>query len=131
MCVDLSLGFLFCSKPKAKHPKTHIDQINKDQTQRTNIKSSKGKTTNTPVFLDFPGSSDYKEPASNVGDLGSIPGLRRSPGGRHGNPLQYCCLENPMDRGAWWARVHGITKNRTQLSDDSTTSESDSRTPQH
>ena len=45
--------------------------------------------------VGFPGSSAYKEPASNVGDLGLIPGLRRSPGGGHGNPLQYCCLENP------------------------------------
>ena len=54
----------------------------------------------TPVFLGFPGSSDGKESACNAGDLGSIPGLGRSPGGGHGNPLQYYCLENPMDRGA-------------------------------
>ena len=55
---------------------------------------------------------------ANVGDikdLGSIPGLGRSPGGGHGNPLQYSCLENPMDRGAWWAMVHGVTKSRTRL----------------
>ena len=49
----------------------------------------------TPVFLDFPGGSDGKESACNVGDLGLIPGLGRTPGGRHGNPLQYSCLENP------------------------------------
>ena len=49
-------------------------------------------------------------------DLGSIPGLGRSPGEGNGNPLQYSCLGNPMDRGAWWAAVHGITKSRTQLS---------------
>ena len=48
--------------------------------------------------------------AENTGDPGSIPGLGRSPGGGHGNPLQYSCLENPMDREAWWATVHGITK---------------------
>ena len=48
-------------------------------------------------------------------DLGSILGLGRSPGGGHGNPLQYSCLENPMDRGAWRATVHGVTKSWTQL----------------
>ena len=58
-----------------------------------------------------------KKSARNAGDLGSIPVLRRSPGGGHGNPLQYSCLENPMDRGAWRATVHGVTKTRTQLSD--------------
>ena len=71
----------------------------------------------TPVFLGFPGGSDCKESACNAGDLGMIPGLGRSPGGRHGNPLWYSCLENPMDRGACWATVHGVTKSRTQLSD--------------
>ena len=50
----------------------------------------------------FPGGSAGKESASKAGDLGSIPGLGRSPGGGHGNPLQYSFLENPMDRGAWW-----------------------------
>ena len=57
-----------------------------------------------------------KESSHNAGDLGSIPGLGRSPGGT-GNRLQYSCLGNPMDRGAWWATVHGITKSPTQLSD--------------
>ena len=51
--------------------------------------------------------SDSKDSASSVGDLSSIPGLGRSPGGGHGHPLQYSCLENPMDRGAWLATVHG------------------------
>ena len=51
----------------------------------------------------FPGGSDGKESAHSAGDPGSIPGLGRSPGGGHGNPLQYSCLENPMDKGAWWA----------------------------
>ena len=64
----------------------------------------------TPVFLGFLGGSDSKESTCNVGDLGSIPGLGKSPGGGHGNLLQYSCLENPMDRGAWWATVHGVTK---------------------
>ena len=51
-----------------------------------------------------------KNPLANAGDAGSIPGLGRSPGGGPSNPLQYSCLENPMDRGAWWATVLGITK---------------------
>ena len=54
---------------------------------------------------------------ANAGDVDSIPDLRRSPGGGNGNPLQYSCLRNPMDRGAWWAVVHGVAKSRTQLSD--------------
>ena len=60
--------------------------------------------------LGFPGGSDSKESAYNAGDLGSIPGSGRSPGEGNGYPLQYSCLENPMDRGAWWAIVHGVTK---------------------
>ena len=67
--------------------------------------------------MGFPGGSDGKESACNAGDLGLITGLGRSPGGGHGNPLQYSCLENLMDRGDWWATVHRVTKNRTQLSD--------------
>ena len=55
--------------------------------------------------------------ARNVGDLGSIPGLGRSPGEGNGNPLQYSCLENPLDVGAWWATVHGVAKSWTRLSD--------------
>ena len=51
--------------------------------------------------------------AGNARDVGSIPGLGRSPGEGNGNPLQYSCLENPMDRGAWWATVHGVAKNQT------------------
>ena len=51
--------------------------------------------------------------AGDIRDSGSIPGLGRSPGGGHGNPLQYSCLENPMDRGDWWATVHGVTESDT------------------
>ena len=58
-----------------------------------------------------------KASACNAGDLGSIPGLRISPGEGNGNPLQYSCLENPMDRGAWWATVHGVAKSWRRLSD--------------
>ena len=63
------------------------------------------------------GGSEVKAPACNAGYLGSIPGLGRSPGEGNGNPLQYSCLENPMDGGAWWATVHGVTKSWTRLSD--------------
>ena len=63
----------------------------------------------------FPGGSDSKESTWNSGDLSLIPGSGRSPGGGHGNPLQYSCLENPMDRGAWRAVVRGVTKSRTLL----------------
>ena len=58
----------------------------------------------------FPGGSDSKESACNVGDLGSVPGLGRYRGEGNGNPLQYSCLENPMDRGAWWATVYRVTE---------------------
>ena len=61
--------------------------------------------------------SDGKEAACSAGDLGLIPGSGRSPGGGHGNPLQYSGLENSMDRGAWRAMVHGAAKSWTQLSD--------------
>ena len=59
---------------------------------------------------------DGKESACSAGDPSSIPGLGKSPGEGHGSPLQYSCLENPMDGGAWWATVHGVAKIRTQLS---------------
>ena len=62
---------------------------------------------------DFPGGSDSKESTCNRRDLGSIPGLGRSPGGGHDNPFQQSCLENPVDRGAWEVAVHGVTKSRT------------------
>ena len=61
---------------------------------------------------DFPGGSDSKVSVYNAGDPVSIPGLGRSPGEGNGNPLQYPCLENLMDRGAWWTAVHGLTKSR-------------------
>ena len=66
----------------------------------------------------FPGGLAVKESACNAGatgEMGSIPGLGRCPGGGHGNPLQYSCLENPIDRGAWWAIVHRVTKSWTWL----------------
>ena len=67
--------------------------------------------------MGFPGSSDGKASACNVGDLGLICGLGRSPGEGNGNPLQYSCLENSTDGGAWWVIVHGVAKSQTQLRD--------------
>ena len=67
--------------------------------------------------MGFPGGSDNKESACNLGDLGSIPGSGRSPGEGQGNPLQYSCLKNPMDEGERWATVHSVAKSQTQLSD--------------
>ena len=61
-------------------------------------------------FSGFPGDSVVNNPPANAGDSGSVPGLGRSPGEGNGNPLQYFCLGNPMDRGAWWAAVHGLAK---------------------
>ena len=81
--------------------------------------SSPANTAHTfrliPWLLEL--GSDSKESACSAGDPDSIPGLGRSPGERNGNPFQYPCLENLMDKGAWWAAVHGVAKSRTWLSD--------------
>ena len=69
--------------------------------------------TSLKTLEDFPGGSDSKVSACNVGDPGSIPGLGRSPGEENGNPLQYSCLENPLDRGVWKAIVHEVSKSWT------------------
>ena len=68
-------------------------------------------------IVGFPGGSEVKAAACSVGDLGLIPGSGRSPGEGNGNSLQYSCLENPMDGGAWWAIVHGVAKSQIRLSD--------------
>ena len=70
-----------------------------------------------PRVQFFPGGSDGKKSACNAGDQGLIPGLGRSPGEGNDNPLQYSCLENSMDRVAWWVIVHGVTNSWTRLSD--------------
>ena len=61
-------------------------------------------------IMGFPGGSVVKNLPANAGDTGLFPGLGRSPEERNGNPCQYSCLENPMDRGTWWAIVHGVAK---------------------
>ena len=80
------------------------------------VKNLLGKITRdrlpTPVFMGFSGGLDGKESTHNVGDLGSIPGSGRSPGGGYGSPLH---LENPMDRGAWWAELPVVAKSWTRL----------------
>ena len=71
-----------------------------------------------PICIGIPGGLSSKEPACNAeatGNMDAILGLGRSPGDGHGNPLQYSCRENPMDRGAWQATVHGVTKSGTRL----------------
>ena len=98
-----------------QHPSTyvlsslqlHVSSTNKSARICEIVRASSG----LPQWL-----SD-RESTCNAGDLGTIPGLGRYPGGGHGNPLQYPCLGNPTDRGAWQATVHGVTKSRTQLSD--------------
>ena len=67
--------------------------------------------------MGFPGGSEVKGSACNAGDPGSILGLGRSPGEGNGTPLQYFCLENPIDGGAWWVTVHGVAKSQTWLND--------------
>ena len=69
----------------------------------------------------FPGGSAVKNPPASAGDAGFIPGSGSSPGEGSSNPLQYSCLGNPMDRGAWWATVHGVAKSQTQQSNETTT----------
>ena len=90
-------------------------QIQCNPYQATNGIFHRARTNNFTICMeiqDFPGDSDSKASVYNAGDPCSIPGLGRSPGEGNGNPLQYYCLENPMDRGAWQATVHGVTKSR-------------------
>ena len=82
------------------------------------------------IFVQLANGSDGKASDYNAGDPGSIPGSGRPPGEGNGNPLQYSCLENPMDGEAWWAIVHGVTKSRTRLSDLTLTSSKDTSSKQ-
>ena len=81
--------------------------VTKNRTRLRQLSSSSSSSSS------FPGGSDSKESACNAGDPGSIPGLGTSPGEGNGNPFQYPCLENPMDRGAWRAVVHGVAESDT------------------
>ena len=104
------------SPPSAYSP--HLCERNESQTS-TVIPSRAPKCTRFGVIFvwGFPSGSAGKESTGNAGDLGSIAGLGRSPGEGNGYPHRYSCLENPVDRGAWQATVHGIAKCWTQLSD--------------
>ena len=87
--------------------------------QEKETKSRKfGKAAKVCLFVGFPGGSSAKNLPANTGDIrdvGSIPGSGRAPGGQHGSPLQYFCLENPRDREAWKAIVHRVAKSQTWL----------------
>ena len=83
-------------------------------------KSGRGQS----AYWGFSEGSEVKASACNAGDLGSIPGSGRSPGEGNGNPLQYSCLENPMDGGVWWAAVYGVAQSRTRLKQLSSSSSS-------
>ena len=123
-CPSLPLvKFLLKSilSPKAKI--TNETQIN-TFLQSTINKMKRQATVWEKIFANhisdwLPGSSVVKNLPANVGDTGdvsSIPGSGRSPGGGNGKPLQYSCLGNPMVRGVWWAAVHGVAESQTQLS---------------
>ena len=84
--------------------------------RQTERKKEGGKEGTCIFALPFPGGSNRKDSACNAGHPGSIPGLGRSPGEGNGNPLQYSCRGNSMDRGDGWATVHWVAKNRTRLS---------------
>ena len=91
------------------------DLLEKGMTTHSSILAPAKKRAQRNI-LGFPGGSEVKASACNAGDLGLIPGLGRCPGEGNGNPLQYSCLENPMDGGAWQATVHEVAKSRTRLS---------------
>ena len=109
---DVQAGFR-----KGRGTRDQISNITgSSKKQESSRKTSISALLTMPKPLEFPGSSEDKASTCHAGDQGSIPGLGRSPGEGNGNPLQYSCLENPMDRGAWPATVHGVTKSQTRLS---------------
>ena len=119
--LGVHMGLTTCGKPRSG---PHLHQ----QLQTPSARVGKGTgLRQTSNWVDSSGAFQevraVKKPPANEGDLrgtGSIPGLGRSPGGGHGNPLQYSCLENPMERGAWWAIVHRAAKSQTRLKQLST-----------
>ena len=92
--------------------KMHLQSREVWRKNRSGRNSDLGRGVRLPQWLSGKESTCNAEA---TGDSGSIPGLGRSPGGGNGNPLQYSCLKNPMDRGAWWATIHGVTKSWTQV----------------
>ena len=100
---DVQAGFRKAEEPEIKLP-TFAGSWRKQGNFRK---------TSTSASLGFPGGSEGKASACNARDLGSIPGLGRSPGEGNGNALQYSCLGNPMDGGAWQATVHRVARSQT------------------
>ena len=88
--------------------------VSQSQTQLKRLSSNSNSSIR---YIGFPGGSVVKNPPANAGDAGLIPGSGRSPGELNGNPLQYSCLGNPIDRGAWQATDHRVAKSQTQLGD--------------
>ena len=109
--IDKNVEFVHPWTPsrnwKTPHSLLHVTCLNYDL----------GKKKINYDLRGFPGGTDSKESACSEEDPGSIPGSGRSPGEGNGSPLQYFCLEDPIDRGAWRATIHGITKSQTQLRD--------------
>ena len=89
-------------------------------TPSPSLEDGREKQVKDDLPMSFPGGSDGKESACSAGDLVSIPELGRSPGEGNGNLIQDSCQENPMDRGAWWATIYGVTDSQTQLKQLST-----------
>ena len=112
--LSLSSRALQATTNEALMPRTCASQ--QEKPPQWAARASQLESSPHLLQLGFPGGSEVKVSASNVGHLGSIPGLGRSPGEGNGNPLHYSCLENPMDGGAWWATVHSVAKSWTQLS---------------
>ena len=115
-----------CLPPIEKVPETSVNRANPVPGALLAFCVNQGISASFSPLLSFHGlwttrflsikGPQHKEYACNAGDLGAIPGLGKSSGEEHGNPLQYSCLENFMGRGAWWAPVHGIAKSWIRLS---------------
>ena len=110
-----------CQEPQARvlRAENSAAILGEDQLTRSRASSNclRRIRWNCKGWQGFPGGSVVKNPPANAGEAGSTPGSGRSPGKRDGNPFQYSCLENPMDREAWRATFYGITKSQTRLSD--------------
>ena len=121
-----SMDFLL-NKPHESRASYRSTEAGDNRIERLKCKGRESEEIMAHFILDlqrptwgFPDGSVGKESFCNAGDTSSISGSGRSPGGGHGNTLQYCGLENPMDRGAWWATVHGVAKSWTRLKQLST-----------
>ena len=112
-----NLGFLHCRQIlyHLSHQGSLIMYLSAILTRDAYVWNHTGYFLSLRTHVSFPSGSDSKESPANAGDLSLTPGLGRYPEEGNGNPLQYSCLEHPMDRGAWWATVHGVAKSQTRL----------------